>query len=87
MRSHLTVALLSYIVAANNNDLCNDEVVTPTVTCDWACHETAITNYRGQITRYETNIADINTCVSTGAAEFSRLFLLEKPGATVPAWD
>ena len=77
MRSHLAVALLSYVVAANNNDLCTDTVVLPTITCDWACHETAITNYRNQITRYETNISDINTCVATGAAEFSRLFALE----------
>ena len=77
MRSHLTAALLTYVVAANSsNDLCNT-VVVPTSSCDWACHETAITNYRNQITRYEQNITNINDCVSTGIIEFNRLFLLE----------
>ena len=77
MRSHLTAALLTYVVAANsNNDLCNT-VVVPIATCDWECHETAITNYRNQITRYEQNITNINNCVSTGITEFNRLFELE----------
>ena len=56
----LTITLLASVVAATtSNDLCNTVVVT-TQSCDWQCHETALTGYRNLITTYEQNIANIN---------------------------
>ena len=74
-------------VANANNDLCTSAPVVAS-TCDWACHETALTGYRNLITTYEGNIATINTCVSTGITEFNRLWALENTGGgTPPAWS
>ena len=85
---NLTIALLASMAVANgNNDLCTSAPVVAS-TCDWACHETALTGYRNLITTYEGNIATINTCVSTGITEFNRLWALENTGGgTPPAWS
>ena len=85
---NLSIALLASVVTATtNNDLCTSAPVVAS-TCDWACHETALTNYRNLITTYEGNIATINTCVSTGITEFNRLWALENTGGgTPPAWS
>ena len=85
---NLILSLLASAVAANtSNDLCNTVAVAAS-SCDWACHESALTNYRSLITRYEGNIATINQCVATGITEFNRLWLLENAGQTTPpAWS
>ena len=57
---NLTIALLASAVVANtSNDLCNN-VVSTAPTCDWACHEAALTSYRTLITSFEGNISTIN---------------------------
>ena len=87
MRNIAIALLASAVAATTSNDLCNTVTISAP-TCDWACHESALTVLRSQITRYEGNITTINQCVATATTEFNRLWLLENVGQTTPpAWN